>query len=162
MAVADIDKLEKESWTPPLRLTSAEKEVVQKPGTVLVLGRSGTGKTVCICNRMVCDADFHRDPTELRQLFVSRSNRIKDLVERLVQEESTVDQSNVDRSFLSYERVIRNCNAAFNRIGIQSALPATGSLQQPRDFADCEDFFRDVKKEVKTTLSDLVIWAQIR
>ena len=41
---SDIDKLELESWTPPFRLTNDERKIVQTKGTVLVLGRSGTGK----------------------------------------------------------------------------------------------------------------------
>jgi len=44
---SDIDKLELEAWTPPFRLTNDEKKIVQTKGTVLVLGRSGTGK-VCV------------------------------------------------------------------------------------------------------------------
>lgn len=40
----DLDKLKMEKWKPPFRLTTDEKKIVQTPGTVLVLGRSGTGK----------------------------------------------------------------------------------------------------------------------
>ena len=39
-----IDKLIIEDWKPPFRLTNDERKIVQTPGTVLVLGRSGTGK----------------------------------------------------------------------------------------------------------------------
>lgn len=41
---AELDKLIIEDWKPPFRLTNDERKIVQTPGTVLVLGRSGTGK----------------------------------------------------------------------------------------------------------------------
>jgi hypothetical protein len=40
----DLDKLLDNVWNPPLHLTEAEREIVETNGTVLVLGRSGTGK----------------------------------------------------------------------------------------------------------------------
>ena len=40
----ELDKLIIEDWKPPFRLTNDERKIVQTPGTVLVLGRSGTGK----------------------------------------------------------------------------------------------------------------------
>jgi hypothetical protein len=49
----EIPKLSSSGWRPRLYLTAEELEVVDKEGTVLVLGRSGTGKTICITNRMV-------------------------------------------------------------------------------------------------------------
>jgi hypothetical protein len=39
----------------PLRLSKHEREVNLAVGTVLLLGRSDTGKTVCLCNRMSSD-----------------------------------------------------------------------------------------------------------
>ncbi len=41
---AELDKLNIKNWDPPFRLTNDERKIVQTPGTVLVLGRSGTGK----------------------------------------------------------------------------------------------------------------------
>jgi len=41
---AELDKLNIKNWEPPFRLTNDERKIVQTPGTVLVLGRSGTGK----------------------------------------------------------------------------------------------------------------------
>jgi hypothetical protein len=32
---------------------------MERPGTVLVLGRSGTGKTICIANKMAVDRAAH-------------------------------------------------------------------------------------------------------
>ena len=67
--------------TLPLRLTSAEKAIVEKSGSVLLLGRSGTGKTVVIANKMVWDARMN--VFSCRQLFVSRSARVCALVKKL-------------------------------------------------------------------------------
>ena len=39
-----IDKMVEKSWTPPMHLTEEERKVVEAKGTVLLLGRSGTGK----------------------------------------------------------------------------------------------------------------------
>jgi len=162
VALSDITQLEKDAWTPPLRLTPAERDVVQKPGTVLVLGRSGTGKTICICNRMAIDADFHRGDSTLRQLFIARSRQIKDLVQTLVTGEIDVDQSRIERSFVTYARIVNKCDAAFKKVGKTSSLSAIIEQRQ-RDFKDFkEDFFKSIKKEVKTKLSELVIWTQIR
>jgi hypothetical protein len=42
----DIEDIAKENWTPGLYLTDEERDVVETRGTVLLLGRSGTGKEV--------------------------------------------------------------------------------------------------------------------
>lgn len=39
-----IDEITKKSWSPRLHLTDEERDVVEAEGTILVLGRSGTGK----------------------------------------------------------------------------------------------------------------------
>lgn len=77
----EIQRLATREWQPPLRLTGLEREIVERQGTVLLLGRSGTGKTCVIVNRMSHDRQQSTMP--LRQLFVARSRRICALVERL-------------------------------------------------------------------------------
>ena len=42
----NIDDIAKTSWTPQMSLTDEERKVVEAKGTVLLLGRSGTGKTI--------------------------------------------------------------------------------------------------------------------
>ena len=78
---ADVSVLESKECLDslPLRLTSAEKAIVEKSGSVLLLGRSGTGKTVVIANKMVWDARVLQG----RQLFVCRSARVCALVKKL-------------------------------------------------------------------------------
>jgi hypothetical protein len=164
LSSTEIDKLELEKWTPPFRLTTEEKQIVQTPGTVLVLGRSGTGKTVCIVNRMVCDAT-HRTRTghsPLKQLFISRSSKIKNLVKKLV-EDVMEDPPNVERAFSSYERIIRDCNAALTNFGLPTSVPAMEQSKLQQDFSGFkEGFFKGVKKGMKVRLSALVVWTQIR
>ena len=60
-----------------LRLTSAEKAIMEMPGTVLVLGRAGTGKTICIAKKMTFDRSTR---LTRNQLFVARSPRICQMV----------------------------------------------------------------------------------
>lgn len=47
----DIDEITNTSWMPQMHLTEEERNVVEAKGSVLLLGRSGTGKTICISNR---------------------------------------------------------------------------------------------------------------
>ena len=68
-----IERLKEEGWEPKLRLTSKEEQVIESMETVLLLGRSGTGKTICIANKMQAD---RRVAPGTSQLFVKRSPRI--------------------------------------------------------------------------------------
>jgi len=52
-------------------LLTQETAILEKEGSVLLLGRSGTGKTVCLLNRIL--RDRHRFGASLRQLFVART-----------------------------------------------------------------------------------------
>eukprot|EP00547_Thalassionema_nitzschioides_P017852 CAMPEP_0194239112 /NCGR_PEP_ID=MMETSP0158-20130606/5677_1 /TAXON_ID=33649 /ORGANISM="Thalassionema nitzschioides, Strain L26-B" /LENGTH=1368 /DNA_ID=CAMNT_0038973517 /DNA_START=483 /DNA_END=4585 /DNA_ORIENTATION=- len=84
----DVDDLERllvdVNWTPPLKLTPNEESIVSREGTVLLLGRSGTGKTLCVCNRMARDRLCRKSSSEnFRQLFVSRTSRLCEYVEAL-------------------------------------------------------------------------------
>lgn len=64
------------AWVPHLQLTDEERYVVETKGTVLLLGRSGTGKTICICNRMDYDRQRMAHDSSFTQLFVARSQRL--------------------------------------------------------------------------------------
>jgi len=44
ISTEDIDDISEENWTPNLHLTEEERDVVETRGTVLLLGRSGTGE----------------------------------------------------------------------------------------------------------------------
>jgi hypothetical protein len=59
-------------------------------GSVLVFGRSGTGKTVCLSDRMRSDrkrANADGSASPLRQLFVCRSPLLKKMVTEMQREE---------------------------------------------------------------------------
>ena len=43
-------------WNPPLLLSAKQREINSQKGSVLLLGRSGTGKTYYLVNRMQSDA----------------------------------------------------------------------------------------------------------
>ena len=86
----EISKLHDITWKPQLYLTDEERQVVEQKGTVLVLGRSGTGKTICICNRI----DYDRTVAEtndqhISQLFVARSEKLCRYVQGAVGQGST-------------------------------------------------------------------------
>ena len=49
----NIDDIATSSWTPQMSLTEEERKVVEAKGTVLLLGRSGTGKTIVSCSNKV-------------------------------------------------------------------------------------------------------------
>lgn len=59
-----------EDFLPPMRLTQQEKEIGLNPSTRVLLGRSGTGKTICITARMVMDRLANPDEPFL---FATRS-----------------------------------------------------------------------------------------
>jgi hypothetical protein len=78
-----IEWLRYSDWEPPLKLSAEERSVVigDSPNGVLLLGRSGTGKTICVISRMDRDRVKHiEQPKEpqprLRQLFVARSFKL--------------------------------------------------------------------------------------
>ena len=146
-----ISEITKDSWTPQLHLTEEERDIVEAEGTVLVLARSGTGKTVCICNRIEYDRQSRagRDPT-FTQLFVARSVRLCRYVEGAVGEDHRT-------SFSTFSRLLND---------IETSLPV-GHLKSfnPSNKMD----FRRFKQELYTTnsssnskISALTLWTVIR
>ena len=98
--------------------------------------------------------------TPLKQLFMSRSHRIKDLVQRLVEEVQTVDSRFVERSFVSYERIMRDCNWALTNLGFPTPISATENFNRHCDFSVFKKIYSSIKKGTK--LSPIVVWTQIR
>ncbi len=86
MPVAQLPLLRNRAWTPPLSLTAEEAGVVAQEGSVLLLGRSGTGKTLCLVHRMSRDRTISSagggtsgvggGTTLPRQLFVCCSKQL--------------------------------------------------------------------------------------
>ncbi|GFH43984.1 P-loop containing nucleoside triphosphate hydrolase protein [Chaetoceros tenuissimus] len=84
VTIDNIDELSTGEWKSCLVLTEEERDVVETKGTVLLLGRSGTGKTICICNRMEYDRQIHKERAKFTQLFVARSAKLCRYVEGIV------------------------------------------------------------------------------
>jgi hypothetical protein len=77
-------ELMNKQFKPPLRLSKKEEEIVNEQNSLLVYGRSGTGKTVCICNKMQVDRHFDGSQNVgiTKQIFIARSRKLVNLVQR--------------------------------------------------------------------------------
>lgn len=138
------------SWQPPLYLTAEERYIVEQEGNVLLLGRSGTGKTVCICNRI--DFDCHlmeRDPT-YSATFVARSRRIC----RYVQESMghlTVEANKV--TFSTFDELLKQCEEFL--FGASDCFPHEGRVSFPQ--------FKALFGELSDgDLDPLIVWTSIK
>ena len=103
----NIDRLQDLAWHPPIYLTKEEREIVETNGTVLVVGRSGCGKTICICNRM--DYDWRRyspNNPSFSQLFVSRSMKLRNFAKETV--EGCLGEEIESRRFETFPHVLRS------------------------------------------------------
>jgi len=78
----NIDDIATSSWTPQMSLTDEERKVVEAKGTVLLLGRSGTGKTIVssiicaqnksvhkMCTKICCVMSVRFTTNDLAALF---------------------------------------------------------------------------------------------
>jgi hypothetical protein len=70
------------TWHPDLRLTRQEFDIVFNRNAHCILGRSGTGKTVCVVARIIKDRE--RQSTQ-SHLFIARSSKLRDHVKREVE-----------------------------------------------------------------------------
>eukprot|EP00984_Skeletonema_dohrnii_P014066 scaffold5878_cov108-Skeletonema_dohrnii-CCMP3373.AAC.2 len=144
-----MNEIAKESWTPQLHLTDEERDIVEAEGTVLVLGRSGTGKTVTVTQRIEFDRQSRpgQDPS-FTQLFVARSARLCRYVEGTVNEDNRA-------SFCTYERLLSD---------VESSLPGHDKSFNPSQKMD----FRRFKQEFHNLSSNsekfsaLISWTVIR
>jgi len=84
VSLEDVNELASTSWVPKLRLTREERDVVETSGTVLLLGRSGTGKTICTANRMDFDRQQMTHDPSFTQLFVARSQKLCAYVQNII------------------------------------------------------------------------------
>uniref|UniRef100_A0A7S3MCI7 DNA helicase n=1 Tax=Spumella elongata TaxID=89044 RepID=A0A7S3MCI7_9STRA len=150
--VPDLSELSAEHWRAPLRLNKLEQSVRKQTGAVLLLGRSGTGKTLCLMDRMHHDrmqlqrtgsvtkvlsgsggsgaasedsASGVRRPT---QLFVARSLQLCELVRRY-QQSNANDSLSVDVDCL-YMRM-RHFLADMEGKLVQAAVPFTTGASSP-------------------------------
>jgi hypothetical protein len=145
-----VPELANVAWTPPLHLTPEERNVVESVGTTLLLGRSGTGKTVCLCNKIDLDRQLVAANEGFAQLFVARSHRLWRLVKETVACSKHVD-------FTTFGEFISK---------IENDLLPIGSklVFLPSHRMDFQRFKREVYKDSKNWdgVDALLIWTIIR
>ena len=159
-STAELPQLAAKERRLRLRLTSAQKEMDGQQGTVLLLGRAGTGKTVCLCERMAEDRARAAEHGGLQQLFVARSARLRALV-RGIQTRQCGDSALAATDFLTLEEFLAL---------LQSLSGALLSHQYPeRCRVDFERFkgmlpalYPSPVKRGTTRLDEHVLWTQIR
>jgi GTPase SAR1 family protein len=107
----DLNKLKTGIWKPQLYLTPEENMIVKKEGTVLLLGRSGTGKTICICNRICHDLHKAEGDPYFKQLFVARSIGLCRYVEGVVGNELSGDGSEGQKrtTYSTWIKLLKTC-----------------------------------------------------
>jgi len=147
----NIDEIATDSWTPKMHLTKEEQEIVEAKGTVLLLGRSGTGKTVCIINRMEFDRYISGNELNFSQLFVSRSSRLCRYVETAVGENDT-------STFTTFDKLLHQ---------LDSALPSLENTKKsflPSRRVSFQRFKREFYDGLRgiDTGGALLVWKQIK
>mmetsp|Transcript_14447 Transcript_14447/g.40206 ORF Transcript_14447/g.40206 Transcript_14447/m.40206 type:complete len:2450 (-) Transcript_14447:2893-10242(-) len=106
----NVEEVKGDAWSPRLYLSPQERGIIECNGSVLLLGRSGTGKTVCICNRMDLDVRRFGHNAEFSQLFVARSRRLC----RYVAE--SVGFPAQENTFTTFRRLVQNLEDSIPRL----------------------------------------------
>lgn len=146
---SDLEQIIDQDWSPQLYLTDEERSIVEEVGTVLLLGRSGTGKTVCICNRMDLDRQLNQHNTAFTQLFVARSQRLWNYVKETVGEYEGC-------TFSTFARLVEF---------LENQLPKRDSVRHlflPSQHMNYGRFKRDVHRGLRESVDPMVAWTNIR
>lgn len=158
---AELPLLAQTGWKAPLRLNQREQSVRAQAGTVLLLGRSGTGKTLCVMDRMKhdrqqCSASRHAsaDPTRFRQLFVTRSGTLCDFV-RMYQQHNYSAEDLANTAYLTFDLFLENME------GKDGASTSNNKMVDFRRFRDKVVPLLKVKSSA-SSLDPQVVWTQIR
>ena len=158
-----INEITKDSWTPKLHLTEEERDIVETEGTVLVQGRSGTGKVsgiditkVSVACLLLAKKVFYCCrrfasviALNFSQLFVARSKRLC----RYVSETAGTHERS---SFLTFEEMIRDIDAAMPHLDgkVIHFLPS-----QRIDFQRFRrEFHQNYGRTSKKEISALIVW----
>lgn len=179
------------TWKPKLHLTKREKDAVEREGMVLLRGRSGTGKTWCICSRMQRDFDYHHGRSEsirtnsehkdahqqssrLRQVFIAGTQRLVKYVRELQHNLGFHDDPECKAEYLTMsgtiERLQRNVrlDSQFQRTNRVSYVRFRDELWpsiQQTIFSSAGTKSKKKKSQVKkqpSSLQALTVWTQIR
>lgn len=111
---SEVGRLIESHYTPHLKMTASENKIVRTNGTVCILGRSGTGKTVCISERMSRDRMTMAEQFDgFRQCMIARSERVRRWV---VQQQKNAERDPTDvkysiekSTFAVLEDIIDHC-----------------------------------------------------
>ena len=173
------------SWMPPLRLTQKQRAINSESGSVLLVGRSGmrfvyllyhlcsylykcvagTGKTICIGDRMRSDREASlRSGQSITQLFVTRSPRLCSFMKLYQQqqkgEQETGEASAVD--YLSLSEFVSHFEAAccrFKGVGRTKVYVRPNEVTYARFRREVYPF---INKRSECKLDALVVWTQVR
>jgi hypothetical protein len=148
VSLNDIGEVAGGSWVPRLKLTEEERDVVQTKGTVLLLGRSGTGKTICTANRMDYDRQLMAHDPSFSQLFVARSKSLCTYVKNAT-------GSNDNDSFTTYDELKEQLEGNLPKVaGVRDGFPEELEMRYYR-------FKREVYSG-EESLDPLLVWTSIR
>lgn len=153
----DVPKL-KDGYKPKLVFNKKQLEINSRTGTVLVLGRSGTGKTRYLSARMSSDRD---NPLVTNQLFVARSKRLCELMKVYYQTDQSSEDTRRDQQvdIMTFDKFIKVIDHA-----IIIKHGPTDKVYSSKKHVDY-NFFRDVlfpSIKEKKSLEALIVWTQIR
>lgn len=132
-----------------LRLTRAEKKITRsREGSLMVFGRSGTGKTICLTDKMRSDRQSN---ASLTQLFVARSMHLCSVVKSY--------QQNSDSSFMEYKRN-QTTFLQFRRFVDDMLKRVKDHMKQLGRYSAAENIFNNDNRVTTSKFKD-IIWKQI-
>ena len=159
LEVNEISKLAINDWQPPMHLTAEERNCVEKLGTVMLLGRSGTGKTICICNRIDYDRRLACEASAFSQLFIARSVRICSLVKGIVPDGPGCNRK---ISYWTYAKLLRELETSLQSLDENDESSSYSFFLKSRKM-DFQRYKKEVfEQEKKGNLDPLIVWTQIR
>lgn len=159
----DLDRLATcATWVPPLALSDEERAVVEASGpptAVLLLGRSGTGKTVCTAMRIVREAQRAK---AARQVFVARSRRLCEHVARVLQSSGACSEHDAPAETLDLDAFVDRL-----AVLVRSDGEIAPWRSRPRGRRASFPVFRDVAGVIdqgarRHGVNALLAWTQIR
>ncbi|CAJ1941279.1 unnamed protein product [Cylindrotheca closterium] len=161
--IDEVGQVVEDSWTPRLKLTDEERDIVETTGTVLLLGRSGTGKTVCILSRMDYDRQVNVHDLTFTQLFVARSRRLcKYVSETVGQTQNPNGNANGGTTVVTTSMTFTTFDELLSRL--EYALPRVDNIRDMFRRSERMTFQR-FKTEVYSGdkgIDPLLVWSCIR
>lgn len=160
-------------WQPVLRLSRREREISEIAGTVLLIGRSGTGKTLTLCERMIRDkvllSSISDEWIGASQLFVCRSKRLCEVVKSCVTKQSAFSTTNsnkesfqdsVQADFMTLDKFIRHMDSMIVSDHVNKVYKASNRVDYGLFRSEIYPLL--IGKKSKLSVDALVLWTQIR